>query len=65
MKTNFKRYYAVHICDGYVVLDNEDCQKIVFGGTKDGKAKNKTEAETWADAENQKAIAPAFNIAVR
>lgn len=53
MKTNFKRYYAVHICDGYVVLDNENHQKIVFGGTKDGKVKTKAEAEAWADNENR------------
>jgi predicted ABC-type ATPase len=54
MKTNFKRYYAVHICDGYVVLDNEENQKIVFGVTKDGKAKDKEEAEQWADNEEHK-----------
>lgn len=54
MKTNFKRYYVCHICEGWVVLDNENHQKLVFGGTKDGNAKTKEEAEAWADNENQK-----------
>ena len=65
MKTNFKRYYVCHIGDGYVVLDNENCQKLVFGGTKDGKDKTEAEANNWADNENQKAIAKTSNDAIR
>jgi hypothetical protein len=53
MKTNSKRFNVVFI-ENYLVLDNENSQKIVYGTGKDGKPKTKIEAEMWADEENHK-----------